>query len=75
MRINIAKETVNNHSTEEVVAWVEKALYSTIGSGQDLELGESYRLGLVLANLGEIVLVMEALNKKLNHKDDGPVVA
>lgn len=75
MKINLANEIVNNHTTEEIIAWTEKSLRSILGTGQDSVLAEGYRLGVVLANLGEVALVMEALNKKLNRKDNGPVVA
>lgn len=72
--INRAKEIVDNHSTEEILEWVEKNLRNglrAINSSNNKE--DSFMLGQWSANINEILYMVEALNEKLKPKP--PVVA
>ena len=72
--INRAKEIVDNHSTEEILEWVEKNLRNglrAINSSDSKE--DSFILGQCSTNIREILYMIEALNEKLKPKS--PVVA
>ena len=71
------KEMVNNHSTEEVVAWLSHSAEKVLNSANDMipDTASSYVLGVTLTNLVSLSKVLNELNKKLAKQDDGPVVA
>ena len=71
------KEMVNNHSTEEVVAWLSHSSDKMLSSAQEMlpDTESAYILGTVLTNLVTLSKVLKELDKKLNNQEDGPVVA
>lgn len=72
--INRAKEIVDNHSTEEILEWIEKNLRNGLRAinGTDGKDG-SFILGQCSVNIREVLYMVEALNDKL--KPNPPVVA
>lgn len=70
--INVPKELVENHTTEEVVTYVVKGLKQAIRDYEDRE--DSAVAGGVLAvNVALAAAYLDALDKKLKPRD--PVVA
>lgn len=78
-KIDRATEMVNNHSTEEILLWLEQSLRRgthAISEGRETEADMAFLLGQVSVNLRELYDVVVVLNTKLNPSDgQGPVVA
>lgn len=74
--IDIAKEIVENHSTEEVLAWIEKEAKRLMHYAAKGEIPEGFRLGMVVLKAQELYSVASALNNKLYpDREDEPVAA
>lgn len=74
--IDIAKELVENHSTEEVLAWIEKETKRLMHYAAKVEIPEGFRLGMVAFKAQELYSVASALNDKLYpDREDEPVAA
>lgn len=70
--INVPKELVENHTTEEVLVYVVRGLKQAI---RDYENGEEPAVagGILAVNVAQAATYLDALNKKLTPPD--PVVA
>ncbi len=74
--INIAKELVENHSTEEVLLWVEKEAKRIMSYSATSEVPEGFRLGTIAFRAQGLYEVVSALNGRLHpERNNGPVVA
>lgn len=72
-KVNRAKELVENHSTEEVLEWLEQALKRGTIAVNPNKYDPAFLLGQCSINLEELYAVVSALREKLNPK--APVVA
>lgn len=73
-KVNIAKEIVDNHNTEEVLSWMENTLKNIISIfNSNVSNDPAYTLGSVEQDLVLVYGTLQNLNEKRNPK--GPVVA
>lgn len=70
--INAPKEVVENHTAEEVLAYVVKGLKAAVHSFENSDTA-SWNEGVFLANVVQSLAYLDALQKKLTPQD--PVVA
>ena len=70
--ISVAKEIVENHTTEEVIAYVSRGLKEAL---RNYEGSEDFpqAAGVLFANVSQCSAYLDALQKKLAPKE--PVVA
>ena len=68
-------EMVNNHSTEEILLWIEQMIRRSVTDINESKAEPAFLLGQVSANLKELRDVVIALNVKLNFPGNEPVVA
>ena len=75
--ISLAEEVVNKYSTEDIISWAEAELKTIKQIALSKETDKSFLLGKVVASIGDIANVLEALRKKLKPqtKEEPPVVA
>lgn len=66
-QVSIRKELIANHSTEEVVSYINSELSRVVLLATDVKQGESFRLGVTVQSLGKLLEVINELDKKLNH--------
>lgn len=77
-KIDLAKELVENHTPEDIVAWVDEAIATMLrGYSQAIsDMDDRVLLGQLTTNLYLVSNVVKRLNAKMNKKQDqGPVVA
>lgn len=76
-KISIAEELVDNHSTEEVLSWLQTELATIRQITLSKEADKSFLLGRVSSISVDVASVADALRKKLSPKADQepPVVA
>lgn len=77
-KIDMAKELVENHAPEEVVAWLDEGLDKMLRTYSQLspEMDDRVLLGQITTNLSLLLSVTKRLSAKMNRKQDqGPVVA
>lgn len=75
-KVDIATEMVNEHSTEEILLWIEQTLRREVTEINEREADPAFLLGQALVVLKELRDVVIALNVRLNFPGgEGPVVA
>lgn len=73
-KVDIITEMVNEHTTEEILDWIEDVLRRGVTDIKESDADPAYLLGQTFVNLKELRDVVIALNFKLNFpKGEGPV--
>lgn len=75
-KVDRAVDMVNEHTTEEILEWIEQALRRGVTAINESDADPAFLLGQVSVNIKELRDVVIALNVKLNFPgNDGPVAA